>query len=63
MPVISTSAPSRSRPSARASASASGIEPDDVFPNLSTLTTVRSWGTPSLPTAWSMIRLFAWCGT
>ena len=42
MPVIRTSAPGRSLPSARASASASGIEPDDVLPNLSTFTTVRS---------------------
>ena len=51
IPVINTSAPSVSRPSARASASASGIEPDDVFPNRSTFTTVRSGGMPSLPTA------------
>ena len=32
IPVIRTSAPSRSRPSACASASASGIDPDDVLP-------------------------------
>ena len=32
IPVSSTSEPSCSRPSARASASASGMEPDDVFP-------------------------------
>ncbi len=32
MPVISTSSPGRSRPSAAASARASGIEPDDVLP-------------------------------
>ena len=32
IPVIRTSAPSRSRPSARASVSASGIEPDEVLP-------------------------------
>ena len=32
MPVMRTSAPSRRRPSARASASARGIEPDDVLP-------------------------------
>ena len=32
IPVINTSAPSRSRPSARASVSASGIDPDEVFP-------------------------------
>ena len=51
IPVINTSAPSASRPSARASASASGIDPEDVFPNRSTLTTVRSGGMPSLPTA------------
>ena len=51
IPVINTSAPSVRRPSARASASASGIDPDDVFPNRSTFTTVRSGGMPSLPTA------------
>ena len=32
MPVISTSSPRLSLPSAAASASASGIEPDDVLP-------------------------------
>ena len=32
MPVISTSSPGRSRPSATASAMASGIEPEEVFP-------------------------------
>src|SRR5262249_58422480 len=32
IPVISTSWPGRSRPSALASASASGIEPDEVLP-------------------------------
>ena len=51
IPVINTSAPSVSIPCARASASASGIDPDDVFPNRSTFTIVRSGGMPSLPTA------------
>src|SRR5262249_57244031 len=51
IPVISTSAPSWSRPSACASASASGIEPDDVLPQRSTLTTILSRGIPSLSAA------------
>src|SRR5262249_28264291 len=51
IPVMSTSAPSRSRPSARASVRASGIEPDEVFPYRSTLTTVLSEGIRSLPSA------------
>ena len=59
MPVISTRSPSWSRPSACASASASGIEPDDVLPYRSTLTTTLSTGIPSFPTAWSMMRTFA----
>ena len=63
IPVISTNSPSRSRPSAAASASASGIEPDDVLPYRSTLTTTFSSGIPSFLAAWSMIRMFAWCGT
>jgi hypothetical protein len=44
IPVSSTSVPSFSRPSARASASASGMEPDEVFPYLSTFTMVFSVG-------------------
>ena len=47
----------------RASASASGIDPDEVLPKRSTLTIVRSSGMPSFAAAWSMMRLFAWCGT
>src|SRR5690242_6597450 len=62
MPVMSTSAPSRKRPSACASASASGIEPEDVLPYRSTLTTIFSFGIPSFSAAWSMIRTFAWWG-
>src|SRR5207244_4545700 len=63
MPVISTSFPGASRPAVAASARASGIEPDEVFPYRSTLTTTRSDGTPSFLVAWSMIRMLAWCGT
>src|SRR5437016_453496 len=63
MPVKSTSLPDSSRPSSAASASASGIDPDDVLPYRSTFTTVLPAGTPSFLTAWSMIRTFAWCGT
>src|SRR5439155_12457413 len=59
IPVISTRSPSCKRPSAAASASASGTEPEEVFPYLSTFTTTRSLGTPSLWTACSMIRTFA----
>ena len=62
IPVISTSWPGRSRPSAAASASASGIDPDEVFPYRSTLITTRSDGTPSFLVAWSMIRMLAWWG-
>ncbi len=51
IPVISTSAPSCSRPSARASASARGMEPDEVFPKRSTFTMVFSEGMPSLAAA------------
>src|SRR6266498_3306288 len=47
IPVISTSAPGWSIPSAAASASASGMEPEDVFPYRSTFTTTFSFGKPS----------------
>jgi hypothetical protein len=47
IPVINTMFPSLSRPSLCASARASGIEPEDVFPNRSTLTTIRSRGIPN----------------
>ena len=63
MPVISTSFPGRSRPSAAASASASGIDPEEVFPYRSTFTTTLSDGTPSFLVAWSMMRTLAWWGT
>src|ERR671914_268017 len=63
IPVMSTSSPGRSRPSAPASASASGIDPEDVLPYLSTLTTTRSGGIRKRREAWSMMRTFAWCGT
>src|SRR5581483_9639714 len=59
MPVRSTSLPGSSRPSPAASASASGIEPEDVLPYFWTLTTVLPSGTPSFLAAWSMIRTFA----
>ena len=49
MPVRSTSLPGSSRPSSAASASASGIEPDEVLPYRSTLTTVFSSGTLQFP--------------
>src|SRR5438094_1671290 len=42
IPVISTSFPGWSRPSAAASPRASGIEPDEVLPYRSTLITTRS---------------------
>src|SRR5579884_1360868 len=63
IPVRSTSFPGSSRPSSAASAIASGIEPDEVLPYLSTFTTVLSCGIPSFRAAWSMIRTLAWCGT
>ena len=63
MPVINTRSPGWRRPADSASPSASGIDPDDVLPYRSTLTTVRSSGMPSFLRAWSMIRTFAWCGT
>ena len=63
IPVISTMLPGRKRPSLSASARPSGIEPDEVFPYLSTFTTTFSSGKPNLRTAWSMIRTFAWWGT
>src|SRR5439155_9251573 len=47
MPVISTRSPSFNRSCAYASASASGIEPAQVLPYRSTLTTMRSPGMPS----------------
>src|SRR5699024_3013245 len=47
MPVSSTSLPGSSRPSSSASARASGIDPEEVLPYLSTLTTVFSCGTCS----------------
>src|SRR5205085_834956 len=55
IPVINTRSPSCNLSSAAASASASGIEPEEVFPYLSTLTTTRSRGMPRRSTAWSMI--------
>src|SRR4029079_17998726 len=63
MPVRSTSLPGSSRPSSAASASASGMEPEEVLPYFSTFTTVFSCGMPSFLAAWSMMRTFAWCGT
>src|SRR5581483_3590398 len=63
IPVISTRSPFRTNPSANASASARGTEPEEVLPYLSTFTITRSLGTPSFWTACSMIRTFAWWGT
>src|SRR5437763_13875062 len=51
IPVIRTSSPARSLPSASASTRARGIEPDDVLPYRSTFTTTRSGGLPSFWTA------------
>ena len=51
MPVISTVSPLWTRPVAIASASASGIEADEVFPYRSTFTITFSSGIPSLATA------------
>jgi hypothetical protein len=63
MPVISTRVPSFSRPSRTPWARQSGIEAEDVFPKRSTFTKTFYYGMPSFDAAWSMIRLFAWCGT
>src|SRR5262249_46976128 len=51
IPVINTSPPGASLPSAAASANASGIDPDDVLPYRSTSITTFSGGMPSLLTA------------
>src|SRR5262249_17218367 len=47
IPVINTSPPGASLPSAAASANASGIDPDDVLPYRSTSITTFSLGIPS----------------
>jgi len=62
IPVMSTRVPFASLPAATASARQRGIDADDVFPYFWTLTKIFSFGMPSFPAAWSMIRLFAWCG-
>src|SRR5262249_1848948 len=51
IPVINTSEPCSTRPSATAPASARGIEADEVLPNRSTFTTTRAFGIPSFATA------------
>ena len=50
------------RPSRTASSSASGIDAADVLACRSTVTIIRSRGTPSFFAVASMIRMFAWCG-
>src|SRR5205807_1373222 len=62
IPVMSRRSPSCSIPAALASASASGIEPEEVLPYRSTSITVRSSGISSFFLACSMMRVFAWCG-
>ena len=54
--------PSVIRPSSSASQSATGIEAAEVLPYWSTLVKTRSAGRFSFSRAWSMIRMFAWCG-
>src|SRR5215204_5223726 len=63
MPSSSSKSPFLMRPSLTAVSSARGIEAADVLACLSTVTTTRSGGRPSLRPVPSMMRLLAWCGT
>src|SRR6478735_5200148 len=62
-PTNSTRSPSLTRPDSRASARASGIDADDVFPVRCSTVAAFSIGTPSRLQAASMIRMLAWWGT
>jgi len=61
-PLITTCWPRSSRPSARASSRAIGIEPADVLPYFSRLVNTRERGMCSTSIAALMMRMFAWCG-
>src|SRR5260364_114129 len=54
--------PARNTPSPTAPSSASGIDADEVLPCWSTVTSIRSRGSPSLRQVPCIMRIFAWWG-
>src|SRR5260363_175635 len=61
-PSIMIVCPRAIRPSRTASSSASGIDADEVLPCWSTVTSIRSRGSPSLRQVPCIMRIFAWWG-